>query len=398
MSAHGDDRRAACAVQYVEAPHAGGVELSVAALVRSPLVDDVHHVVVLGSAHELPPGDRELLLSRLAAAHVTVVAAGGPSRRDRRAVLDDVVRAVDGRPTLALVNHSFTLASVRLTAAIGRALDVPVRVVNVRMDHVALRPELGGRTALRVKQTLAYTSGFEVAGVSAKVLEPFGLLARRGRQISAPRLDAAAIDEVVSLPRPPHEGVTVMVVGRLDGIKNVSLALRVFARFLQREPAARLVVLGDGPLRADLEREAGDLGIADHVEFRGLVTDVLARLWQEADVLLHTAVSESYGLVATEAHVLGIPAVLSDGVPAEAADPDPRRAVRLPLDAPLEVWADALTAALGLRIDDPDWLARALAAHGDRDDLAREYRTLLARGAARLARPDLLAGPSAPEQ
>ncbi|MBV9747374.1 MAG: glycosyltransferase [Acetobacteraceae bacterium] len=68
----------------------------------------------------------------------------------------------------------------------------------------------------------------------------------------------------------PGEGLLVGTVAALRAEKNIERLLRAFA-LAAEERAARLLIVGDGPERAELERLAGELGIAARVRFAGHV-------------------------------------------------------------------------------------------------------------------------------
>ena len=67
----------------------------------------------------------------------------------------------------------------------------------------------------------------------------------------------------------------IVAAGRLVEEKDFSTLLRAFA-IVCSQRSAELIVLGDGPLRGDLERLAGELGIAGNVRFEGMVGNVYA--------------------------------------------------------------------------------------------------------------------------
>ena len=58
-----------------------------------------------------------------------------------------------------------------------------------------------------------------------------------------------------------------LFVGRLVNLKGVAVALRAFALVEKQRPAARLRIVGDGPLLGESRRLAGELGIAHAVRF-----------------------------------------------------------------------------------------------------------------------------------
>ena len=87
--------------------------------------------------------------------------------------------------------------------------------------------------------------------------------------IEDPALEAAQFAALAAIPRskaPPRSPLFVSV-GRLSGQKNFPLLLRAFASL--DDPAARLVIVGEGSDRAKLERLAAQLGIADRFSLPG---------------------------------------------------------------------------------------------------------------------------------
>nr|WP_324289703.1 glycosyltransferase family 4 protein [Streptomyces tirandamycinicus] len=82
---------------------------------------------------------------------------------------------------------------------------------------------------------------------------------------------------------------------------------------LDEIPGARLEVLGDGPLRNELERLAGRLGVSGSVCFRGrLPWPQTLGAYDEADVLLFTSLRDSFGVQNLEAWARGVPVVHLD--------------------------------------------------------------------------------------
>jgi len=109
----------------------------------------------------------------------------------------------------------------------------------------------------------------------------------------------------------PNEPV-LLFCGKLIPEKNVEELLEASA-LLGRDTRFRLVVVGDGPLRADLERRAAALGLEVHWEgFRN--QSELPATYAAADLLVLPSRSESWGLVVNEALACGLPAVTSDQV------------------------------------------------------------------------------------
>ena len=63
-------------------------------------------------------------------------------------------------------------------------------------------------------------------------------------------------------------------MGRFLPVKNHEFILSVFREMARERPDSVLVLVGDGPLRADVESAAQSLGISDSVKFLGVRTDV----------------------------------------------------------------------------------------------------------------------------
>ncbi len=109
-------------------------------------------------------------------------------------------------------------------------------------------------------------------------------------------------------------GATVVLFfGGLKPRKNLPLLLDVFARVAATAPAARLVVAGGGPLRAELERRARAGGLGDRVVFTGYVAEAeKVDHFNLADVFVFPSAMEGFGLAIGEAMSCGLPVVGSD--------------------------------------------------------------------------------------
>ena len=98
-----------------------------------------------------------------------------------------------------------------------------------------------------------------------------------------------------------------LVVGRLAPEKNLELAVRAFRQVREHAPAAKLVMVGDGPLRAKLAAANPE------IHFAGLrLDDDLARHYASADVLLFPSETETFGNVLLEAIASGLVTVSYD--------------------------------------------------------------------------------------
>lgn len=102
----------------------------------------------------------------------------------------------------------------------------------------------------------------------------------------------------------------VLCVGKLYAGKRVADVIEALAR--SSHPAT-LIVAGDGVERAALERQATTAGL--DARFLGFVNiDTLPEVYAAADILVHAAELEQYGMVLVEAAVMGLPLVVCDRV------------------------------------------------------------------------------------
>jgi glycogen(starch) synthase len=101
-----------------------------------------------------------------------------------------------------------------------------------------------------------------------------------------------------------------LCLGRLSAEKGFDLALAALKILRQQFPEVRLLLAGDGRARTDLEQQANDLGIRDHVDFLGWVApgDVPS-LINTVTVVLMPSRQESLPLVALEAALMARPLV-----------------------------------------------------------------------------------------
>ena len=106
---------------------------------------------------------------------------------------------------------------------------------------------------------------------------------------------------------------TIVHLGRLRRYKSVEVALRAMVTVRERLPEARLVIVGDGPHKSALEREAKRLGLGRAVQFLGFMgSDDLVRLLNRAHLLVNPSPKEGWGLTVVEANACGLPVVASD--------------------------------------------------------------------------------------
>jgi glycosyltransferase involved in cell wall biosynthesis len=168
-------------------------------------------------------------------------------------------------------------------------------------------------------------------------------------------------DEWLSTARPQPSGVPIVLwVGRMLSRKAPVLTIRAFAE-LRRVMAARLVMVGDGPLMGDVQAEVARLGLADDVDLQGrLPWEDLKRHYDAASVFLFNSLRDSSGAQFLEALGRGLPAVALDlhGI----ADAEVGSgAIKVPLPEDPRKLPGLLADALRTVLTDEKWEVRSAA-------------------------------------
>ena len=132
----------------------------------------------------------------------------------------------------------------------------------------------------------------------------------------------------------------------------------IFAALLKKESNAVLLLVGGGVGMSKMQEKVQELGIAEHVRFLGVRSDV-ADLMQAMDVFVFPSLYEGLGIALIEAQAAGLPCVVSDTIPHEAYLTDLVDSESL--SAPAEKWAEKILAKRAIPRTD----RRAeIAAHG----------------------------------
>ena len=166
-------------------------------------------------------------------------------------------------------------------------------------------------------------------------------------------VDATAGDDAPRATPSVGTGIRLLTVARLVEKKGIEVALRALGSMREELAGLRYDVIGEGPLRAELEALAASLGIADRVRFLGAATgDDVQRAMREADLFVLSS------MTATNGDEEGTPTVLIEAAYA-----------RLPVLA---------TRHAGLPEVVADGESGVLVAEGDAAALAQGLRAMLA--------------------
>jgi len=107
------------------------------------------------------------------------------------------------------------------------------------------------------------------------------------------------------------QGPTLIAMGRLSEEKRFDILLKAFALIKDQYPTWRLVILGDGPLRADLESLRDQLGLSFQVQLLGVVKNPHQFL-KKSDLFVLSSRYEGFPMALCEAMACGLPVISTE--------------------------------------------------------------------------------------
>lgn len=134
-------------------------------------------------------------------------------------------------------------------------------------------------------------------------------------------------------------------IGRLIPVKNHQFILSIFKKIKKQIPNAKLMLVGDGDLRPQLEAQAKELGIADDVIFTGVRSDI-NEIVQAMDFFVFPSLYEGLPVTLVEVQTSGLPCVISDKVPDESILTKDLVTV-MSLEQSAKEWANHIVSRLG---------------------------------------------------
>jgi N-acetyl-alpha-D-glucosaminyl L-malate synthase BshA len=109
----------------------------------------------------------------------------------------------------------------------------------------------------------------------------------------------------------PNDEKVVVHVSNFREVKRVPEVVSIFARILENDIEAKLLLVGDGPDRQRAEKRCRELGMCDEVRFLGK-QDQVEDILSIADLFLIPSGSETFGLAALEAMSCSVPVISSN--------------------------------------------------------------------------------------
>jgi glycosyltransferase involved in cell wall biosynthesis len=133
-------------------------------------------------------------------------------------------------------------------------------------------------------------------------------------------------------------------VGRFVAVKNHALMVRIADEFREMDFDTMFLLIGDGPLRAEVESLVRSRALSGRFVFTG-VRDDIPQLLKAADAFVFPSFYEGLGIALMEAQFAGLSCVASDVVPREG-ELFPGAVTWMPLTGSPKAWAEALQKAI----------------------------------------------------
>lgn len=238
--------------------------------------------------------------------------------RNAHLVARSIGRVSATRPDV--IHTHFVTAPFLVAAEIARQLGLPVTVLAHAADYRARRAV--DASSLVMKLALRRGRGrllviSEEARAEMRTLG-YDESVLGDAEVVRPCV-AAQVDSFSEPIAAGSDGIRIVSVARLVDKKGIDRAVRAMKVIATRVPSAHLEVIGDGPLRTQLERLATDAGVADKVDFLGGLPheEVLVRMRSASAAVLpcrrsQTGDQDGIPVFLVEAAALRIPIVTTD--------------------------------------------------------------------------------------
>jgi len=348
----------------------GGNEVLARAIIQSWPVQEHHVIAVLGQ-HDGP-----MRPEFEAIGEVVTLPPGWPL--SPRALWESWV-FLRHRSPRCVISYTFSLPALPL-CWLARLQGIRRVVMRVGNPPPA---DQHSRRSWRWLIRLCRWAGIPLMSCSASVHGQMAKLALMPRR-SAPVLNGCHTTSIAQqaatarLQRPPGDPRRVLMVARLDPIKDQATLLRAFAA--AQVPGWQLQLVGEGPERPRLETLAAELGLDPAQVFLGSRSDIPELLGQADLFAFSTTPAEGFGIALIEAMAAGLPIIASDVPACREVLRDGAAGELLPLGDQL-AWTERLQVLMASAEQRQALAAEALthAAHYDIRSKAQQWYTLLCR-------------------
>lgn len=129
-------------------------------------------------------------------------------------------------------------------------------------------------------------------------------------------------------------------VGRFHHVKNHKYLIKIFAKVVAHHPKSKLLLVGDGELKNEIQELSQNLGIVDNIIFYG-VSNQVEILFQAMDCFVLPSFCEGFPIVGVEAQAAGLPVLFSNTITSTAKLIDEVKFLPITEDA-IELWSNTI--------------------------------------------------------
>ncbi len=233
---------------------------------------------------------------------------------------------------------------------LAKQASIPIRIVHGHLDSSSYESHLSFSRSLyrsSMKWLISRYANHRIACSEQSALDLFGLSWHQGGIILPYGIDLAPFEQTIDANELraelniPDDVFTIGHVGRFDIQKNHTFLLDIVAEIVKKDPNIRLLAVGDGALRSDIEQKIDRLNLRDYVILTGVRSDTGQLMQNVMDVFLFPSLYEGLSLVTLDAQAAGLPCVFSDVV-SEKADVVNSLMYRMSLTQSVSAWAEAV--------------------------------------------------------
>jgi glycosyltransferase involved in cell wall biosynthesis len=237
---------------------------------------------------------------------------------------------------------------------LSKQFGVPIRIAHSHNDTSAIEVEAKGYRRLYTYVTKFLLDRYATIGLGCSreaIVDLFGSNweNRESRQLLYYGIDIKpfhnCVDRIAIRKELgiPDRAFVLGHIGRFDSQKNHTFLLDIAAEIDRREPNFRLLLLGDGILRPQIEQKIAQLGLKEKVILAGVRDDIPRLMLGAIDVFVLPSFHEGLPVVGIEAQAAGLPSILSDTITKEV-DKIPTLIQYLSLSRSPADWAEAILA------------------------------------------------------
>ena len=214
--------------------------------------------------------------------------------------------------------HFYSGVVLRAAALAG----VSVRIAH---SHTTEPPQTRGYGALMRRWIQRHaTHCLAISAAAAEVLFGGRWCTDTRAEIHEPGLDFRPFAELPARAHAkqalglPQDRVVIGHVGRFVKVKNHAFLVSTLAELVRFGVNAHLLLVGSGPLEADVREQIAASGLGDRCTLAGAHNDI-TRFYAALDLFVFPSLWEGLGLATLEAQAAGVPVLASHAVPAEAS-------------------------------------------------------------------------------